>query len=43
MNFVENYFFLKSHNTTEGAVSRNVVYHQQLQITRYQVRLNANK
>jgi hypothetical protein len=35
-SFVENY------GTSEGAVSHNVLYFQQLPITRYQVRIYAN-
>ena len=31
--FVENYFFLGNYVTSEGAVSHNVVYYQQLSIT----------
>ena len=40
--FVENYFFLKNYSTSEGAVSHNVLYYQQLSITRYQVFFYAN-
>ena len=39
---VENYFFLENYVTSEGAVYHNVVYNQQLAITRYQVRFYAN-
>ena len=41
-NFVGNYFFLENYVTSEGAVSHNVLYYQQLPITRYQVRCYAN-
>ena len=30
--FVENYFFLENYVTSEGAVSHNVLYYQQLSI-----------
>ena len=40
--FVENYFFFENYVTSEGAVSHNVLYYQQLLITRYQVRFDAN-
>ena len=33
MKFVENYFFLKNYVTSEGAVSHNVLYYQQLSVT----------
>ena len=33
---MENYFLLKNYVTSEGAVSHNVLYFQQLSITRYQ-------
>ena len=36
IKFVENYFFFEIYATSEGAVSHNVLYHQQLPITRYQ-------
>ena len=36
-----NYFFLENYFTSEGAVSHNVLYYQQLSITRYQVRFYA--
>ena len=39
---VENYFFLENYGTSEGAVSHNVLYHQPLPITRYQVRFYAD-
>ena len=42
LKFVENYFFLKNDVTTEGAVSNNVLYYQQLYIARYQVRFYGN-
>ena len=38
IEFVGNYFFLENYVTSEGAVSHNVLYYQQLPITRYQVR-----
>ena len=38
VKFVENYFFLENYVTSERAVSHNVLYHQPLPITRYQVR-----
>ena len=41
-NSVENYFFLENYVTSEGAVSHNVLYYQQLSIARYQVRFYAN-
>ena len=34
--------FLENYVTSEGAVSHNVLYYQQLSITRYQVRFYAN-
>ena len=34
IKFVENYFFLKNYVTSEGAVSHNVLYFQQLSIGR---------
>ena len=37
IKFVENYFFLKNYVTSEGAVSHNVLYYQQLSIAHYQV------
>ena len=39
---VRNYFFLKNYVTSEGAVSHNVLYYQQLSIARYQVSFYAN-
>ena len=39
---VRNYFFLKNYVTSEGDVSHNVLYYQQLSITRYQVRFYAD-
>ena len=39
---VENYFFLKNYVTSEGAVSHNVLYYQQLSIACYQVSFYAN-
>ena len=33
---MENYFFLKNYVTSEGAISHNVLYRQQLPITGYQ-------
>ena len=38
-----NCFFLENYSTLEGAVSHNVLYYQPLTITRYQVRIYANK
>ena len=38
----ENYFFLKNEYTSEGALSYNISYYQQLSIARYQVSFNAN-
>ena len=40
--WVRNYLFLKNYVTSEGAVSHNVLYYQQLSIARYQVRFYAN-
>ena len=37
IKFVENYFFLENYDTSEEAVSHNVLYYQQLSITRNQV------
>ena len=34
---VRNYLFLKNNVTSEGAVSHNVLYYQQLSVARYQV------
>ena len=39
---VKNYFFLKNYVTSEGAVSHNVLYYQQLSIARYHVSFYAN-
>ena len=39
---VENYFFLENYVTSEGAVSHNVLYYQQLSIACYQVSFYAN-
>ena len=39
---LRNYFFLKNYVTSEGAVSHNVLYYQQLPIVRYQVSFYAN-
>ena len=39
---VRNYFFLKNYVTSEGAVSHNVLYYQQLSIARCQVSIYAN-
>ena len=33
---MENYFFLENYVTLEGAVFHNVLYYQDLPITRYQ-------
>ena len=41
-NSWKNYFFLENYVTSEGAVSHNVLYHQQLPITCYQVRFYAD-
>ena len=35
-SFVENYLFLENYVSSEGAVSHNVLYNQQLPITCYQ-------
>ena len=40
--FVKNYFFLKNYVTSEGAVSLNVLYYQQLSIAHYQLSFYAN-
>ena len=40
--WVRNYLFLKNYVTSEGAVSHNVLYYQQLSIARYQVSFYAN-
>ena len=39
---VENYFLRKNNVTSEGAVSQNVLYYQQLSIARYQVSFDAS-
>ena len=39
---VENYFFFKNYITSEGALSHNVFYSQQLSIACYQVSFYAN-
>ena len=39
---MEFYFFLENYVTSEGAVSHNVLYYQQLPITRHQVSFYAN-
>ena len=39
---VERCFFLKNYITSEGAVSYNVLYYQQLSIAGYQVSFSAN-
>ena len=39
---VRNYFFLKNYVTSEGAVSQNVLYYQQLSIACYEVSFYAN-
>ena len=43
IKFQENYLFLENYVTSEGAISHNVLYYQQLPIPRYQVRFHANK
>ena len=40
--FTDKYFFLKNYLTSEGAVSHNVLYYQQLPIARYQEEIYAN-
>ena len=40
--WVRNYLFLKNYVTSEGAVSHNVLYYQQLSIPCYQVSFYAN-
>ena len=40
--FVVNYFYLENYLTSEGAVSHNVFYYQQLSIACYQVSFYAN-
>ena len=42
IKFVENYLSLENYVTSEGAVSRNVLYYQTLPITRDQVRFYAD-
>ena len=42
IKFVENYFFLENFVTSEGATSHNVLYHQPLPITHYQVMFYAD-
>ena len=42
IKFVENYFLLENYGTSEGAISQNVLTHQPLPITCYQVRFYAN-
>ena len=42
IKFVENYLFLKNSVTSEGVVSHNVLFYQQLVINRYRVRFYAN-
>ena len=42
IKFVENYFFLKNYITSEGAISHNVLYYQQLSNAYYQERFCAN-
>ena len=39
---VRYYLFLKNYVTSEGAVSHNVLYYEQLSIARYQVSFYAN-
>ena len=39
---VRNYLFLKNYPTSEGAVSHNVLYYQQLSIARYLISFYAN-
>ena len=39
---VKNYFFLKNYVTSEGAVSHNILYYQQVSIARNQVSFYAN-
>ena len=39
---MENYFFLENYVTSEGAVSHNVLYYQQLSFARYQVSFYSN-
>ena len=42
IKFAENYFFLENYVTSEGGVSHNVLYHQPLPITHYQVKFYVN-
>ena len=42
IELVENSFFLENNDGSEGVVYHNIVNHQQLPITRYQVRFCAN-
>ena len=42
IKWVENYFFLKNYFTSEGAISHNVLYYQQLSIACYQQSFYAN-
>ena len=39
---MRNYFVLKNYVTSEGVVSHNVLFYQQLSMTLYQVRFYAN-
>ena len=39
---VENYFFLENYVSSEGAVSHNVLYYQQLSFASYQLSFYAN-
>ena len=39
---MENYFFLETYTTSEGANPHKVLYYQPLPITRYQVSFYAN-
>ena len=41
-NSVENDFFLENYVTSEGAVSHNILYYQQLFIAWYQLSFYAN-
>ena len=40
--WVRNNLFLKNYITSEGTVSHNILYYQQLSIARYQVCFDAN-
>ena len=42
IKLVETNYFLENYVTSEGAVSHNVLYYQQLPNTRYQARFNTN-